>query len=215
MKNIQLNIQEKQILAGNIMLICCCACYLIWWLVTFFPGGRMDRIVTGWILVPALAFGLASILIIFRSIVKTELSVVLIPKDLIIWGGVIAYVVLILITRLLFARPLTMELLLIVGWGMLMLSEINILYGTSVMTRRQSLCFCLVIAAAEAVSLVCYTLYYRLSGTAAYVDGIVPLLLAAVVAAAVCGVMFAGVRMKNADTSQKTVHTEDMEEKNV
>lgn len=215
MKDIQLNIPEKQMLTGNILLICCCACYLIWWLVTFFPSSHMDKISTGWILVPALAFGLASILVIFRSIVKTKLSNVLIPKDLIVWGGIIAYVVFILITRFLFSRPLTIELLLIIGWGMLMLSEINILYGTAIITRRQSLWFCLIIAAAEAVSLVCYTLYYRLTGVAAYVDGVIPLLLAAVVAAVVCGAMLEGVKMQKENIAHKTLKVEDTEEKDV
>lgn len=215
MKGIHLNMQGKQMLAGNILLICCCACYLIWWLVTFFPESRLEKFSTGWILVPALACGLASILLIFRSIVKTEISHVLIPKDLIIWGGVIAYVVLILITRLLFSRPLTMELLLIVGWGMLMLSEINTLYGVGIFTRRQSICFCLVMAAAVAVSLICYTLYYGLNGIPAYIDGIVPLVLAAAVTAAVCGGMLKEIRIQNSNMQQNTCDVKKTTEKDI
>ena len=97
--------------------------------------------------------------------------------------------VLLIVTYVFFHRPVTTELLLIVGWAMLALAEINALYGMDVFSRKTAVIFCLITAAAVLGSLVCYVLYYRLGNTAGYIDGIVPLVLAA----AVFGVLAAAI----------------------
>lgn len=89
--------------------------------------------------------------------------------------------VLLVVTYLFFKRPVTTELLLIVGWAMLALTEINALYGMTVFSRKTALIFCGITAGAALASLVCYVLYYRLGNMAGYIDGMIPLVLAAVV----------------------------------
>ncbi len=171
----------RQIFTGNILLILCCACYLLWWLIAFRPSGHLDTVNTRWILIPAFALGLSSIFVTLYGIRKGDIRHILIPKDWILWGGIGAYVVLLLVTYLFFKRPVTTELLLIVGWAMLALGEINALYGMEIFSRRTAVIFCGVTAAGVLASLVCYVLYYRLGNTAGYIDGIIPLILAAAV----------------------------------
>lgn len=181
MKIFQFETAARQMLTGNVLLILCCACYLLWWLIAFRPSGHLDTINTRWILIPAFALGLTSIFVTLYGIRKADIRQILIPKDWILWGGIGAYVVLLIVTYVFFHRPVTTELLLIVGWAMLALAEINALYGMDVFSRKTAVIFCLITAAAVLGSLVCYVLYYRLGNTAGYIDGIVPLVLAAVV----------------------------------
>ncbi|HIZ06746.1 MAG TPA: hypothetical protein IAA08_02280 [Candidatus Eubacterium avistercoris] len=189
MKIFQFETAARQMLTGNVLLILCCACYLLWWLIAFRPSGHLDTINTRWILIPAFALGLTSIFVTLYGIRKADIRQILIPKDWILWGGIGAYVVLLIVTYVFFHRPVTTELLLIVGWAMLALAEINALYGMDVFSRKTAVIFCLITAAAVLGSLVCYVLYYRLGNTAGYIDGIVPLVLAA----AVFGVLAAAI----------------------
>ena len=62
---------------------------------------------------------------------------------------------------------------------MLALAEINALYGFGFFSRRLSVGFIIIISASVLISLVCYVLYYRLDRKAGYIDGMIPLLLAA------------------------------------
>lgn len=181
LKMFQFEEAARQILIGNILLILCCACYLLWWLIAFWPSGHLDTINTRWILVPAFALGLISIFVTLYGIRKADVRQILIPKDWILWGGIVAYVILLVITYLFFKRPVTTELLLIVGWAMLALTEINALYGMEIFSRKTAIIFCLITAVAVLISLICYIMYYRLSNMAGYVDGMIPLLLAAAV----------------------------------
>lgn len=100
-------------------------------------------------------------------------------------GGIAAYAILFVLTRLLLGRPVTTELFLIVGWAVLVLSELNMLYGWSLFTRRLALIFMIVVCIAALVSLVCYMLYYRLDSVAGYIDGLLPLLMEAMVMASI------------------------------
>jgi len=78
---------------------------------------------------------------------------------------------------LLFKRPATTELFLIVGWFMLALAEINALFGLGLFSHNISVSFILIISVAVVISLVCYVLYFRLDSFKGYIDGMIPLLL--------------------------------------
>ncbi len=94
--------------------------------------------------------------------------------------AVISYVVLLLVTIAAFHRQVTTELFLIVGWTALVFLESNALYGMGVITRNgASGLFAMAILAA-ALSIICYVLYYGLGDQAGYIDGMIPLILAAV-----------------------------------
>ena len=177
--------QEKQILAGNILFIVCCVFYLAWWLLAFKPSDAIKGMKTGWLLIPASVTGLLGVILIIRSILAKTLVKQLLSGGYILWGGIAAYIILLAVTVLLFKRPATSELILIVGWGMLALAEINALFGLELFSRKLSVVLMSLICAAVIISLICYILYYRLDGRAGYIDGMIPLLLAALVMAGI------------------------------
>lgn len=140
-------------------------------------------------LFPASAAGLAAVYLVLRGIgsapAKIPLYSPLLPGRYLLIGGIAAYLLLFVITLLLLRRPVTSELFLIIGWAILALAEINVFYGTGRFLDHTAAIFIAVIAAAAIISLICYVLYYRLDSRAGYLDGMVPLLLAAVVTGAI------------------------------
>jgi hypothetical protein len=179
----------KQIFTGNIFLVVCCAFYLLWWVLAFRPDGGVRGMRTGWLLIPAFIFGLAAVCFAVRGIRGAKAGDALFSGNAVIIGCVAAYVALLAVTVLLLKRPVTTELVLIVGWAALSLCEINVLYGMGIFSKNMSFAFIGVLAAAAAVSLVCYVLYYGLSARAGFIDGTVPLLAAGIYMAALSAAM--------------------------
>jgi len=172
--------QGKQIFLGNVLFVVCCVFYLAWWLLAFKPSGEAGGLRTGWLLIPASVFGIASIVIALSGILaKPSVTTRLLPSGVILWGGIAAFFILLVVTAWLFKRPVTTELILIVGWGMLALAEINLLFGTGLFSQKLSWGLIVAIGLAVLISLICYVLYYRLDRSARYLDGMIPLLLAA------------------------------------
>lgn len=175
----------KQIFWGNVLLIICCTFYLIWWVLAFKPGGAVNGMKTGWLLIPAFVAGLAAVILAVRGIRSASIGSALFPYGVLLWGGIAAYLILLAVTRLFFKRQVTTELFLIVGWTMLALSEINALYGAGRFSLRLADIFAVVIGIATMISLVCYMLYYKLGNHAGYLDGMIPLLMVALVMAGI------------------------------
>jgi len=185
----EFDLSARRMFEGNLLMIVCCGFYLAWWLLAFRPAGAVRGMKTAWLLLPAFTAGLAAVVLIVRGIAAAEVKSPLFPDGWVLWGGIAVYAVLLAVTLLVFHRPVTTELFLIVGWAMLTLSEISTLYGTGRFSRGSAMGFTAVTAAAALVSLVCYVLYYNLKGTAGYYDGAVPLAAAAVVMAGLCAAM--------------------------
>ncbi len=175
------SLPEKQIFESNILLIICCVFYLAWWLLAFKPVGAIKGIKTGWLLIPAFVAGLISILLAVKGMQSAPVSKTLFPGGALLWGGVATYIILLVATQLLFHRQVTTELFLIVGWAVLALSEINTLYGINRFSHGSVVLFTVIIGVAALISLVCYVLYYSLESRAGYFDGMVPLVMVALV----------------------------------
>lgn len=171
------NTQAKQMFIGNILFVVCCGFYLAWWLLAFRPSGAITGMKTGWLLLPASISGLLGVILIVGIILSGTPAKHLLPGTYILLGGLAAFFILLAVTVLLLKRPVTTELILIVGWGMLALAEINVLFGMGLFPHRLSVGFIVWICAAVAVSLVCYVLYYHLDDKAGYIDGMIPLVL--------------------------------------
>ena len=169
----------KQIFTGNILFIVCCIFYLAWWLLAFNPSGAITGIKTSWLLIPASISGLLGVVQALRGILVKLPANQLLPGKAILWGGLALYIILLAVTVRLFKRPVTSELFLIVGWCMLALAEINALFGFGLFSQKRSIVFILAICVAAVVSLICYVLYYRLDKHEGYIDGMIPLILAA------------------------------------
>lgn len=180
----QYDLQTRQMLTGNLLLVGCCAFYLAWWLVAFKPEGAIKGMKSGWLLLPAFVFGLAAVVQIVQGS-SVDGRTALLSRTTILVGGVVAYVVLLAATSLLLKRQVTTELFLIVGWTVLLFLEINGLFALGQCSRTVSIGFLIVTVIAAIVSLICYLLYYNLGKVKGYVDGMIPLLLVAVMMIAV------------------------------
>ncbi|MCD8376412.1 MAG: hypothetical protein LUD69_05665 [Oscillospiraceae bacterium] len=181
----RLDAQINQMLAGNLLLILCCVFYLLWWLIAFKPTGAVKGIKSGWLLIPAALCGLAAVWEIIRGSGGAQAQNVLIPQTAIFIGGIVAYVLLLAGSCFLLKRQVTTELFLIIGWAALTFLELDALYALGRCSKGTAVFFLALTAAAAVVSLICYLLYYRLDSVKGYLDGMVPLVLAALVMAAI------------------------------
>ncbi|MEA4966430.1 MAG: hypothetical protein VB055_11500 [Oscillospiraceae bacterium] len=114
---------------------------------------------TGRLLISASAAGIAAAVFASIGLGTAAERPGLIPSGWVLWGGITAYVLLLIVTRFLLHRPVTTELFLIVGWAMLALSEISALFGCGALGHRAAMAFSALIAVGAVVSLVCYVLY--------------------------------------------------------
>ena len=163
------------------MLIICCVFYLAWWIVAFKPEGAVKGMSSGWLLLPAALAGIGAILVLVHTFRTAPVEKSLISGLLLMIIGVAAYFVLLVITYICMHRIVTTELLLIVGWCILTLSEINVLYGLNVLSLSGTVGWFVIVIVSAAVSMICYILYYGLDEVKGYIDGMIPLLIIAVV----------------------------------
>ncbi|MCD8398387.1 MAG: hypothetical protein LUD12_14630 [Lachnospiraceae bacterium] len=177
--------QTRQILTGNLLMIGCCAFYLAWWLIAFKPEGAVKGLRSRWLLIPALLFGVAAVTKIVQGSGAVEGEALLIPRNAVLIGGVVVYIVLLIGTSVLLKRQVTTELFLIVGWTTLMFLELNALFAQGQFTKSTVIVFLVMTLIFAAVSMICYLLYYGLDKVKGYVDGMIPLLLVAVIMAVI------------------------------
>ncbi|MCD7950688.1 MAG: hypothetical protein LUG12_10590 [Erysipelotrichaceae bacterium] len=168
----------RQILIGNLLLVICCVFYLAWWLLAFKPNNPIKGTKSGWLLLPAFVFGIASVVMIARS--SGDDNQLLLPNNGILIGGIVIYVALVVITNKLFNRQVTTELLLIVGWLVLVFREINILYSLGRYSTIGAIVLLIVSVILAVISLICYVMYYDLDVYKGYIDGMIPLIIVAV-----------------------------------
>ncbi|MCC8099015.1 MAG: hypothetical protein LIO78_02985 [Clostridiales bacterium] len=180
----QYDLQTRQMLTGNLLLAGCCVFYLAWWLIAFKPEGAVKGMKSGWLLIPAFLLGLAAVVQIVRGS-NVDGQAALYPRAAVLIGGVIAYIVLLAASALLLKRQVTTELFLIVGWAVLMFVEVNGLFALGQYSRAAAIAVLVIAVIAAIISLICYLLYYNLDSVKGYVDGMIPLLLVAVMMLAV------------------------------
>lgn len=185
LRSTKVKVDAKQIFWSNILLIICCAFYLTWWLLEFKPTGAIKGINTGWLLIPASITGLVGVTQAVKGILSGTTGKVLFPSKLLIWGGIAAYLILMVVTEQLFKRQVTTELFLIIGWAVLVLLEINALYSMGRFSYGVAIIFAVVTTVAVVISLFCYVLYYNLGIHAGYIDGMIPLIITALVMAGI------------------------------
>ena len=147
------------------MLATCAGCYLLWWGVAFYPERHAPLWLSGILLVATAVCGIMA-------------------------GGVICYVVLLVISNLVFHRMVTTELFLIVGWAVLNLVTVNTLYASGLFSAGISVVFCVLTLAVVVGSLYCYMIYYNLEKWKGYIDGFLPLVMVGIAMLVMAGVMF-------------------------
>jgi hypothetical protein len=177
-----------EIFSGNLLLFFCCMFYLLWWIVSFKPnssGGSSSTVyitaafITGVIAIALMSSGIYSLSKDSRSL----------PVKLILLGGAALYIILQLITVSVFHRIVTSELIIIHMWAALELSVVAVLYGTGQFKSEHAVILVALVGIAFVASLICYVLYDRLNDMASYLDGMIPLIMAAFVIVFFLGVL--------------------------
>lgn len=170
----------RRILIGQVSLIICCILYILWWYRGYRPGTTVDRIggLNGMLLLMTAAFGLAGVIMSAGTV--PELYPAKIDSLYLIPAGVLMYVMLLLITRTVFHRVVTTELILIVLWAVLEIAVINKLNAGGFLSDKLFLFMAIVIIAVFILDIVLYVAYYRMEEMRAFYAAMVPLIAAAV-----------------------------------
>jgi hypothetical protein len=168
------------VFAGNLLLFFCFLFYLVWWGVTFRPGTSGGPVGSLCILA-AFITGAAAIVLMCSGINSLSGVSKGLPVKYILLGVFVLFIVLLMVTSILFHRIVTSELMIIHLWIALELSVIAVLHGAGALGLNRAAILAVLVLIAFVVSMICYVLYYRLTGMASYYDGMVPLISAAFV----------------------------------
>lgn len=171
-----------KIVCGQACLIGCCVFYLIWWSMTYRPNiADHDGTWNAGLLLLMIVFGISgAALSIYGINVAPKTDEPQWNGMWIIIGGIAMYVALLFVTNKWLRRPVTTELFLIIGWGILEFSVINALNSSGDLSDARFLAMAIVIAIAIIVSLILYVLYYRMEPMKAFYYAMVPLITEAV-----------------------------------
>ena len=166
----------NRLISGQCLLVLCCAFYLVWWYRGFRPGITVNRVggVNGVLLLVTAVLGLAGVSFSLLSIIDTEVSLRFSPT-FILFGGIMIYVLLLLVTKYAFHRIVTSELLLIVVWTMLEAAVVNWLNSGGFLTGYRLAVMVIILMAAFVISIVLYVAYYRMEEMKAFYAAMVPL----------------------------------------
>ena len=124
------------------------------------------------------AFGLVGVIMSTGTV--PELYPAKIDPLYLIPAGVLMYAMLLLITRTVFHRVVTTELILIVLWAVLEIAVINKLNAGGFLSDKLFLLMAFVIIAVFITDIVLYVAYYRMEEMRAFYAAMVPLIAAAV-----------------------------------
>ena len=165
------------IVQGHALLCFCALLYLAWWAIFFRPDASVHGALYAVGVVCILAAAVCGIAGAARIVIATAaLPAGGIPGVAFLASGVVAYIVLALVTNGLFARPITTELLLICAWCALELYALSALASAAALPTPAAIALVLLVVVLTACCLVCYVLYYGLPPLASFVDGMAPLI---------------------------------------
>ena len=171
--------QFGQVALGHALLAACAVLYLAWWWVFFRPGAAGPtgalRAVGVACIVGAAALGVASVTVTLSALGGLPSERHALPGVVIAAAGAVAYAVLAAVTAGALRRPVTTELLLIVGWATMEAAVVSTLWATAAVSTGRLAALGALAALVFAASLICYVLYYRLGPWPSFVDGMVPL----------------------------------------
>ena len=165
----------RNVLTGQALLIVCFVFYLIWWYRGYRPGVSVDRVrgLNGLLLLLTVAFGIAGVAL---SLMPGTVDALKIKPATILIAAVALYILLLIVTRLIFRRAVTTELFLIVAWTALEAQVVNSLNASGALSDGRTPVMICVLALAFAVSLILYVAYYRMEEMKAFYAAMVPLI---------------------------------------
>ena len=103
---------------------------------------------------------------------------------------ILPFIILLVISNIVFHRMVTTELFLIVGWAVLNLIVVDTLYASGLFSDGVSSLFVVLTLIVVVASLYCYMIYYDLEKWKGYIDGFLPLVMVGIAMLAMARVMF-------------------------
>ena len=167
----------SRIFGGNLLMLIAIGFYIAWWTVTFRPNRTSKTTGTGFFIAPAILIGATAITIKFSGIETLSQAGKGFPVVYILLGAITLYIILLGVTRIVFQRPVTAELLLIIVWAALEGSAIAVLQGSNWFSLGQALTLATLTLLAAGVGIVCYILHYRLDDILCFWNGLIPLIV--------------------------------------
>jgi hypothetical protein len=166
-----------EIFGGNLLLLVTLAFYAAWWTILFYPQSAGNSAGAGLCIVVAMLTGMAAIALLITGVNTLSQASKDFLAGYILLGAVVFYVVSLVITKVVFQRIVTSELLLITVWAALELSVIVVLLGSQRFHFGQVLTLVILVALATIVGMVCYVLHYRLDESSRFWNGLIPLMV--------------------------------------
>ncbi|MCK9171660.1 MAG: hypothetical protein M0P01_14715 [Treponema sp.] len=161
--------------SGNAGMFLTSLLYITWWVLVFRPGAAASRFITTVLLIPAFITGIAAI-VLFVIGVQIPAGVRRgIPSGIIFIAALLLYGILLIVSIYVFHRPVTSELFIMILWAAGELCAISALYASGRFAMSEVFALLFLILSATAAGFICYLQYYKLSGTASFVDGLIPL----------------------------------------
>ena len=180
--SVERGIDMNRLISGQCLLVLCCVFYLVWWYRGFRPGTTVNRVggVNGMLLLLTAVLGLAGIALSLMPITEAEARLRISPAY-IIFGGIMIYAILLLVTKYAFHRIVTSELLLIVVWTMLETAVVNWLNSAGYLTGYRLAFMAIVLMTAFVISIILYVADYRMEEMKAFYAAMFPLVTEAAV----------------------------------
>lgn len=161
--------------SGNMSMFVTSLLYIAWWVLVFRPGAAASRFISAALLIPAFAAGIAAIVLFIMGVQIPAGGRPRIPAGIIFAAALLLYGILLAVSIYVFHRPVTSELFIMILWAAGELCALSALYAAGRFGMPEALVILLLVLAATAAGFVCYVQYYKLTGTASFVDGLIPL----------------------------------------
>jgi hypothetical protein len=178
-----------EILGGNLVMFASIVFYIAWWTVSFRPNVNSKSASAISFMAVAIIAGVAAITTISVGINSLSQVAKVFPVRYILIGAAASYVILLAVTRIVFQRAVTSELLLMIVWAAIESSVIAVLQSSGRFSTAQALTFGTIIFMTTVIGMICYVLYYRLDGLRRFWDGLIPLVTDAVAVAVLIAAM--------------------------
>ena len=165
-----------KVFSGNLLMLTAIVFYITWWTAAFRSNGGYRTARAIFFISLALLAGVAAIMTLSLGIKSLASPGKSYPVTYILLGAVVLYILLVVITKIGFQRPVTSELLLITIWGALEGSAIAVLRSNDRFSLVQTLTLAALVLLATCTGIVCYILYYRLDEVTRFWNGLIPLI---------------------------------------
>ena len=145
--------------------------YSIWWTVESIPGNMSNDL---FLKFSFLSSVLSVIMLFLGSHIKAPVQKGLSHAS-IIFGAIGAFFVLLVVSQVIFYRPITDDIFMVIFWPVLELVAINALFEDGFFGFSQAKTSVILLSIVAVIDLVCYLFYYQTENFLRFLCGFVPI----------------------------------------